>query len=323
MGRAPILYVKEISYPILALFGIPANVLTAVILCRGKCGLTKGITRYMVAMAMSHLLVVISHVFLREIYIYHNPYSFLSLSTLCSSYIHLRVAILDYSVWLTVSFTFDRFVSICCPKLRLTYCTDKTAAVVIGSLCALSCLKYIPFHFMYEPRFSVDNVNWGCRPKAVYFTSIGWVAFTWLCSASLSLLPIGLIIFLNGLTVRYIVAASRVRRRLKSLEGKDTEAENRRNAIILLFTVSGTSILLWATATVTLICTRVTVNFVGADLTSPSTIANEVGILLLRVSCCANTCIYAMTQSKFRKQLKNGIKILTRVIISPMKQAKQ
>ncbi|XP_078251386.1 putative G-protein coupled receptor 139 [Rhinoraja longicauda] len=323
MGRAPLLYVKEICYPILAAVGIPANVMTAAILCRGKCGLTRGITRYMVAMAISDLLVVILQVLLKEIYIPYNPTSFLSRNTVCPSYVYLRILILDNSVWLTVSFTFDRFVSICCPKLRLTYCTGRTATLVIVSLCALSLLKYIPFHFMYEPRFIIDNVNWGCRPKSSYFTSNWWVFFSWMCNISLSFLPFVLILFLNGLTVRNIVAANRVRRRLKSLDGKDTEAENRRNAIVLLFTVSGTYILLWTTGPVTYICTRITINFVGSDLTSPSSIANEVGILLIRVSCCVNTSIYAMTQSKFRRELKNGVKLLTSFLIKPMKLAKQ
>ncbi|XP_051899683.1 probable G-protein coupled receptor 139 [Pristis pectinata] len=323
MGRAPILYVKEISYPILAAFGIPANVVTAAILYRGKCGLSRGITRYMVAMAISDLLVLILHVLLREIHIYYSPNSFLSLSAVCPTFVYLRIVALDNSVWLTVSFTFDRFVSICCPKLRLRYCTDRTAAVVIVSLCSLSCLKYIPFHFMYEPLYVVDNVNWRCRPIAAYFISVWWGAFSWLCSISLSLLPFVLILFLNGLTVSNILAAGRVRRRLKGQDGKDSETENRRKSIILLFTVSGTAILLWTTGAVTFICTRVTINFGGGDLTSPSTVATEVGNFLIRVSSCANTCIYAMTQSKFRQELKTGLKNLTQFIIKPMKLVRQ
>ncbi|XP_032871852.1 probable G-protein coupled receptor 139 [Amblyraja radiata] len=323
MGRAAILYVNEIIYPILAAFGIPANVLTAVILHRGKCGLSRGITRYMVAMAISDLLVIILHVLLREIYIYHVSNSFLSLSAVCPSNVYLRIVTVDYSVWLTVSFTFDRFVSICCPKLRVIYCTDRTAAVVIMSMCALCCIKYIPFNFMYESRFTVDSVKWGCRPKPAYFTSVWWVAFSWMCSISLSFLPFLLVLLFNGLTVRNIVAASRVRRRLKALDGKDTETENRTKSIVLLFTVSGAYILLWTTATVTYISTRVTVNFVGGDQTSPSYIANDVGVLLMRISSCANTCIYGMTQSRFRQEVKNAVKYLTGVVSKPMKLVRQ
>ncbi|XP_069768812.1 probable G-protein coupled receptor 139 [Narcine bancroftii] len=290
------------------------NILTVVILYRGRCGLSRGITRYMVAMAISDLLVLIAHVLLREIYVYYSTNSILSRSSVCPSYIYLRIITLDYSVWLTVSFTFDRFVSICCPKIRHWYCTDRVAAVVVVSLCAQIGLKYIPFHFMYEPRFTKGDVKWGCRPRTAYFTSIGWLIFQWMTVASLSLLPFALMLILNGLTVRYIVAASRVRRHLKRGEGKDSETENRRKSIVLLFTVSGTSIVLWMTGTVTYICTRVTVNFVGVDLRSPSAVANEVGMLLIRVSSGANTTIYAMTQRKFRQEVAKVFKGLTRII---------
>ncbi|XP_051899692.1 probable G-protein coupled receptor 139 [Pristis pectinata] len=323
MGRAPILLVNEITYPILAAFGIPANVLTAAIMYRGKCGLSRGITRYMMAMAISDLLVIIFHVLIKKLYIDYYPNSFLSRSTVCPSNIYLRIVTLDYSVWLTVSFTFDRFVSICCQKLRLAYCTERTAAVVILSLCALSCLKFIPFHFMYEPLSSKDNLNWGCRPKAAFFSSIWWVVFSWMCSISVSLLPFGLILILNGLTVRNIVAASRVRRHLKGQGGKDSEVENRRKSIVLLFSVSGTYILLWTTSTVVFICTRVTVSFVDGDYTNPSSIAHEVGVLLMILSSCANTCIYGMTQSRFRQEVKNALKCSTAFISKPMKLALQ
>ncbi|XP_062905770.1 probable G-protein coupled receptor 139 [Mobula hypostoma] len=323
MTRSAILYVNEVAYPIMAAFGIPANILTAVILYQEKFGLSRGITRYMMAMVISALLVITWHVLLREIFIYYHPNSFLSLRTVCPFNIYLRIVTLDYSVWLTVSFTFDRFVSICCPKLRLRYCTDRTAVVVIVSLCALSLLKYVPFHFMYEPRYIMDNVNWGCQPKAAYFTSNLWAVFSWMCSISFSFLPFVLILLLNGLTVKNIVAANRVRRHLKGLKVKDIEGGNRRKSVVLLFTVSGTYILLWTTETVTFICTRITVNFLGGDLTSPSYIANEVGVLLMLLNSCVNTCIYALTQRKFRQEVKNTLKHLAQFIYKCKKLAPQ
>ncbi|GCB65894.1 hypothetical protein scyTo_0010026 [Scyliorhinus torazame] len=47
MGKVVILLVKDIYYPILAAFGLPANLMTIVILSRGNCGLSKCITAYM------------------------------------------------------------------------------------------------------------------------------------------------------------------------------------------------------------------------------------------------------------------------------------
>lgn len=175
---------------------------------------------------------------------------------------------------------------------------------------------------MYAPRLTVDSVKWGCRPKRAYFISGCWLFFSWMCSISLPYLPFLLILLFNGLTVRNIIAANRVRRRLKALDGKDTEAENRRKSIVLLLTVSGAFILLWTTVAVTFICTRVTVNFAGGDHTSPSYIANDVGVFLMHISSCANTCIYGMTQRKFRLKVKNGFTHLPS-IVQLMTQARQ
>ncbi|XP_067830225.1 probable G-protein coupled receptor 139 [Heptranchias perlo] len=323
MGRAPILYLKEISYPILAVFGVPANLMTAVILSRGKCGLSRGITRYMVAMAISDLLVLTFHVLLQHIFTYHFPKSFLFHTAVCPSYTYMKIIILDCSVWLTVSFTFDRFVSICCQKLKLRYCTERTAAVVILTMWVLSCLKYVPFHFMYEPRFVIDNVPWGCRPKAVFFTYPAWVAFSWICSLSTSLLPFFLILLFNGLTIRHILAASKVRRALKGLSGGqnhgDSETENRHKSIVLLFSVTGSYILLWMTATVTYMFTKITTNVLDQNHTSPAYIANHVGVVLMLTSSCANTCIYGMTQCKFREEVKNAVTYLPVRVIKLIK----
>ncbi|XP_051895650.1 V-set and immunoglobulin domain-containing protein 10-like 2 [Pristis pectinata] len=58
----------------------------------------------------------------------------------------------DCSVWFTVTFTFDRFVSICCQELRVKYCTERVTATVLGTVTALSCLK---------------NITWALIPNLV------------------------------------------------------------------------------------------------------------------------------------------------------------
>ncbi|XP_078422524.1 putative G-protein coupled receptor 139 [Cetorhinus maximus] len=292
--------------------------MTAVILSQGKCGLSRGITHYMVAMAISDILVLIFHVLLSEIVTYYFPSSFLSQTEICPSYAYLRIVSLDCSVWLTVTFTFERFINICCQKLRLRFCTEKTAAVVIMSMCVLSCLKYIPFHFMYEPSLIIDNIEWGCQVKTILFISAGWVAFSWICTISVSLLPFFLILLLNSLTVRHVLAASRVRKTLKrrgsGQNRSDSEMENRQKSIVLLFAVSITYILLWMTETVTFMYTWITISALDQNPTSPVYIANEVGLFLMHLSSCMNTCIYGLTQSKFRNEVKNAINFLiTRV----------
>uniref|UniRef100_UPI00398F3953 probable G-protein coupled receptor 139 n=1 Tax=Pristiophorus japonicus TaxID=55135 RepID=UPI00398F3953 len=307
----PVIQAGMIYYPIIAAVGIPANVVTIVILSRGKCGLSRCITRYLVAMATVDLLVVIIDVILFRINGYYFPTTFLYITPVCSFHRALVRAFTDISVWLTIVFTFDRFVTICCQKLKTKYCTEKTASLVIGAVCLLFCIKNIPWFFIYEPYYTVDNLPWFCHEKLEYYTVTAWVTFGWINRCLTPLLPIFLILLLNALTVGYILAASRVRRRLRGsnndMNHNDPEMENRRKSIILLFAISGNFILLWATYAIFFLLLRITNHYYSTGFNDPMFIADFTSYMLLLLSCCTNTCIYAVTQTKFRDELKNGL----------------
>uniref|UniRef100_UPI00398E3EF6 probable G-protein coupled receptor 139 isoform X2 n=1 Tax=Pristiophorus japonicus TaxID=55135 RepID=UPI00398E3EF6 len=228
-----------------------ANVVTIVILSRGKSGLSRCITRYLVTMAAADLLVIITDVILVRINDYYFPTTFLLITSVCSFLIALMRTVTDISVWFTNAFTFDRFVTICCQKLRTKYCTEKTASLVIGTVCLLFCIKNMAWFFTFEPYITIDNVPWGWHEKPEYYTVTAWVAFGWINRSLTPLLPIFLILLLNALTVGYNLAASRVRTRLmgskNDVNHNDPEMENRRKSIILLFAISGNFILLWMT----------------------------------------------------------------------------
>ncbi|XP_007909143.2 probable G-protein coupled receptor 139 [Callorhinchus milii] len=306
MGQPVILVVKDIFYPVLAAFVVPANLLTIVVLWRGAHGLSRGITRYMLAMAMAGLLVLLFNVILHHILMDHFPFTFLARTSFCRVHTFLKSLGLDISVWFTVSLTFDRFIAICHQKARLVYCTEQTAIAVILIVSAIFILKNVPFLLLFEPRFTIGSVSWGCSAKAAFFTLPFWEALTWLCSLSTPLMPFVLIIFFNALTARFILAASRRRRMLRrgdttGLGNEDPEIRSRQRSIVLLFTISGSFVLLWTTVTVSFLSTRVVVtHFSQISHTDPGYIATECGRLLMLLYSSANTCIYAVIQNKFR-----------------------
>ncbi|XP_059497707.1 probable G-protein coupled receptor 142 [Stegostoma tigrinum] len=241
--------VFAIYYPILAAFGIPANLAVIMILARGRCGLSRCITYYLVSMAVSDLLVMITAVIFNRISGIYFPVSFLMITPVCSFRSVLNYAIIDSSVWLTVAFTFDRFIAICFQQLQIKYCTTKTAARVIAAACTLSCVKNTFLYFIYEPLYTINNVPWFCNIKSIFYTSPAWTAYDWIHHILTPCLPFALIILLNSLTIRHILVANRARRRLRiQTKGKDqidSEIENRKKSIILLFCVSGNFILLY------------------------------------------------------------------------------
>ncbi|XP_067882257.1 probable G-protein coupled receptor 139 [Heterodontus francisci] len=294
------------------------NLLAIVILSRGKCGLSICTTRYLVAMATADLLFIITDVILGRISYYYFPGSFLDITPVCSVIAALRYEATDCSVWFTVTFSFDRFVSICCQKLKIKYCTEKTAAVVLATTCILLCLQNIPFFFVYEPGEIIDNVPWGCYIMSSYYTEPACMVFDWFDIILTPLLPFTLILLLNGLTVRHILVASRVRKGLrgqsKGENRSDPEMESRRKSMILLFTISGSFILLWLMFVIYFL----TCNISGLNLedyTHPFYIYGQVGLMLQVLSCCTNTFIYGATQSKFRVQVKNVVKYPVTLII--------
>ncbi|XP_078422401.1 putative G-protein coupled receptor 139 [Cetorhinus maximus] len=303
--------ITKIYYVILAAIGVPVNLVAIVILSRGKCGLSTCTTRYLVAMATADLLVTITGVILWQIGFHYFPVSFLDITHVCRITIYLLYATSECSVWFTVTFSFDRFVAICCQKLRTKYCTEKTATVVLSTTCILLCLKNIPFYFTFEPEEIIDNVPWFCNFKPSYYTDPGWVGFDWFDKVLTPLLPYALILLLNALTVRYILVTSRVRKELRGQSTgenhSDPEMESRRKSMILLFTISVSFILLWFLYVLDFLYFHIT-GINPKDYNDPIFSFREVRFMLVDLNCCTNTFIYGVTQSKFREQIKRAVK---------------
>ncbi|XP_048475358.1 probable G-protein coupled receptor 139 [Rhincodon typus] len=262
-------------------------------------------------MAVTDLLVIITAVLLNRIPGIYFPSSFLSITPVCSLMISLIYASRDCSVWLTVVFTVDRFVVICCPRLKRKYCTEKMAIIIIGTVCTAGCLKSIPWYFLHEPIYIMNNIPWHCKMKEIFYTSPVWGAFLWIDCIVTPCLPFFLIILLNALTVRFILAANRNHRRLRAQiireNQNDTELENRRKSIILLFAVSGSFILLWMTYVVYYFHRLLFPHYLINGFSDPQFILQESANMLQLLSCCTNTFIYVVTQSKFRQELKNMV----------------
>ncbi|XP_072346823.1 probable G-protein coupled receptor 139 [Scyliorhinus torazame] len=298
-------------YPILAIVGVPVNLITIVILKKRNCGLSKCVTCYLMAMAMADQLVIILDLILRQIpIVFVEQFDFLGSIPLCNIHAVLLFAATDCSVWFTVTFTFDRFVAICCPKLKSKYCSKKTTSVVLGIVTVLSCLKNIFWYFMFSTGYRMANTPWFCLvPDYVYYSPV-WGAIDFLHNILTPCVPFVLILLLNVFTVRHIVVSSRARRRLRThssgVRPRDPEMESRRKSIILLFIISANFILLWSMFMVYSIWYRML--YFGYNSIHLHNFVMELGVMLQLLSCCTNTAIYAVTQTQFRQQLKNVLK---------------
>eukprot|EP00062_Callorhinchus_milii_P024533 gi/632984540/ref/XP_007909190.1/ PREDICTED: probable G-protein coupled receptor 139 [Callorhinchus milii] len=296
------------------LLRVRVNVLAMVVLYRGQCGLSRCVTLYLVAMAGSDLLVLITDVILNRINNLYFPLSFLMLTPVCSARVTLLSACTDASVWLTISFTLDRFVAICCPSVKLRFCTERSAGIIIVSVATVCFLKNIPWYFVFEPGAVLGNQPYYCICKRSFYTSAAWGRYNAAHRTLTPLVPVLLILLLNSITVRHILVSGRARKRLRAGRGgrgvggseQDPEMQSRRRSIVLLFAVSGSFVLLWLTFIIHFLfwpMVSYNANTVGAQ--DPVYILQEAGMMLQLLSTCTNTAIYGLTQSRFRQQIRD------------------
>ncbi|XP_072329325.1 G-protein coupled receptor daf-37-like [Scyliorhinus torazame] len=259
-------------------------------------------------MAVADLLCLIFDVILLELHEIYFPDSFLDYTPVCRTKFYLLFVSVECSVWLTVAFTFDRYVAICCQKINTQYCTKKTATIIVATIWGLSILENVPRYFVSEPQIMLDDIPWFCIVKPSRYSEPLWVAYLWVDIVLLTFVPFLLVLLFNGLTIRHILMTSKIRRALRSSDN-DPEMESRRRSIVLLLLISGNFILLWVVILIHFICAQITdVEFLQLDYNNPFTIVEQVGYMLQDLGSCTNTIIYVASQAKFREELKNLFK---------------
>ncbi|XP_043541529.1 probable G-protein coupled receptor 139 [Chiloscyllium plagiosum] len=259
-------------------------------------------------MATVDLLVVIIEIILSKIKNDYFPNSFLDITPVCSVSYALRRVVIDCSVWFTIAFTFDRYVTICCEKLKAKYCTEKTATVVLATTGNLLCLKNIPIYFRFVPYKIVNNVSWYCSNSDAYNDDPVWRGFNNFEKILTPILPFGLILFLNALTVRHIIVASHVRQGLKCQSKGDTsrdrEMESRRQCVVLLFAISGSFIFMWL---------WYILYYFDADDPLDSDgeyIFKQFAYMLRNLNCCTSAIVYVASLPRFRENLRNPLEAI-------------
>ncbi|XP_069771700.1 neuromedin-U receptor 2-like [Narcine bancroftii] len=271
----------------------------------------------MVTMAVADTMVCVFNVTLGNVFLYHFPRSFLAHTSICRLGAVIQKTSVQFSVLSTLSFTIDRCIAICWQKLKNKYCTKRIAVVITSTVFVFSLLMHIPAYFQYEAMNVVDGVKLGCSTIKQYFSSPAWQTYRWLSNSFVSYVPLPLMLILNSLTARHILLVSSARRALKrrgDREVPDPEMINRRTSIILLFAISGTFIAFWTPAMIIGIFSQFIAHFAN-HVGKSRYVAIRSSILLLYFSSCANTCVYALTQRRFREEATKLKIFLIRIFI--------
>ena len=265
--RVTRLIVKSVAIPIVVAFGVLGNVLNIVVLTRKW--MRSSTNYYLTSLAIYdilYLVFVLTHLQKQN-----------DIVRVC-----LNIAS-NTGVWLTLTFTVERYICVCHPMRGIVLCTPKRAKYVIAGVCVAGALVTFPEFFEQW----LDQ--W--QPYKIGYRKLNQTLFTYL--------PLALLCVFNALLVRIVMRASRQRLAMtpesSSRHGR-REAEQSRVTTLLIIVV-----------VVFLVCQlpQAVMNTVDPPRTDNVIILNNVFNLLVVINSAVNFVLYSSVSTKFRRTFRH------------------
>ncbi|KAM4701893.1 putative G-protein coupled receptor 139 [Discoglossus pictus] len=310
---------QKVFYPLLTVIGIPSNTITFLVFCKTSCGLSPSCRCYMMALSVADTLVLIQIVIIEMILQYYTKEPFWCRNPWCMIRDVLTYGSYNFSVWLIVCFTIERFIAIKSCRLKSKICTKKFASYTIVSVFICSHLLSIPYLWANESKLLNKTKTFICvyntRLPSFYVNGLVWFQTT-----LVYIIPYIIIFTLNGLILRQIRQSNKVQSGIqvcrKSVSSYTHMRKQKIKSIVLLATVSLTFAYLCTTRFVTQILVKTSHYKIDRkDYSKSINIVTDIGTMLDLTNCAINMYLYACTQKGFRKELV----IAAKSLINPFK----
>ena len=264
--------VLSVAIPIVVVFGVLGNVLNIVVLTRKW--MRSSTNYYLTSLAIYDILYLV--------FVITNIQEQNHIVEVC-----LNIAS-NTGVWLTLTFTIERYICVCHPMRGIVLCTPKRAKYVIVSVCIAGALVTFP-EFFAETLEKRDSYNLG-------YKNLIQTLFTYL--------PLTLLFAFNALLVRSVIRASR--RRSAMVHGTSMTSHHVRNDA----EQSRVTTMLIVIVVVFLVCqlpqaimnTMTTVDTMSTDTVY---ILNNVFNLFVVINSAVNFVLYSAVSSKFRRTFRH------------------
>ena len=261
------LIVKSVAIPIVVVFGVLGNVLNIVVLTRKW--MRSSTNYYLTSLAIYDILYL---VFVATWILRQND-----IVRVC-----LNIAS-NTGVWLTLTFTIERYICVCHPMRGIVLCTPKRAKYVIAGVCVAGALVTFPEFFEQW----LDQ--W--QPYQIGYRKLNQTLFTYM--------PLALLCVFNTLLIRIVMLASRQRLAMthetSSRHGR-REAEQSRVTTLLIIVV-----------VVFLVSQlpQAVMNTIAPSPTDNVIILNNIFNLLVVVNSAVNFVLYSSVSTKFRRTFRH------------------
>ena len=260
------------AIPIVVVFGVLGNVLNIVVLTRKW--MRSSTNYYLTSLAIYDILYLVF--VLTQL---QKPNDIVEVCLNIAS---------NTGVWLTLTFTIERYICVCHPMRGIVLCTPKRAKYVIVGVCIAGALVTFP-EFFAETLEDWDSYNLG-------YKNLIQTLFTYL--------PLTLLFAFNALLVRSVIRASR--RRSAMVHGTSMTSHHVRHDA----EQSRVTTMLIVIVVVFLVCqlpqaVMNTMTTVDTKPTDTVYLLNYVFNLFVVINSAVNFGLYSAVSSKFRRTFRH------------------
>ncbi|XP_076306878.1 thyrotropin-releasing hormone receptor-like [Tachypleus tridentatus] len=234
-------WIQRVLVPIISFVGVVGNLVTIIIMTRRQ--MRSSTNNYLAALAVFDMLYLMC-IFILSIAHYPGltdpqhitywrlwPYALL-LTDACS----------NTSVWLTVTFTIERYIAVCHPIKGKVYCTESRAKKVVIVVALICCCLTLPTPFEWtvievidpltnkttvQPDFSDFGMN-------ILYRNI----YYWLCVFLFVFIPLVLLTIFNSFLIRSVHASKLQRNTMtRRRDNRDSSRQESRITVMLIAVV--------------------------------------------------------------------------------------
>ncbi|XP_016322184.1 probable G-protein coupled receptor 139 [Sinocyclocheilus anshuiensis] len=290
LGQFPVIY-----YSSLLCLGLPANILTVIILSQLVLRRQKSSYNYLLALAVADILVLLMIVFvdfLLEDFILGVPLPH-SLNKVVQV---LEFSSIHTSIWITVPLTVDRYIAVCHPLRYHTVSYPARTRKVILVVYVGCLITSVPYYWWPELWHGLPGTSASGRSS-----SAGQHVLVWVHCATVYLLPCSVFFSLNAIIVRKL----RCRRSCFRLRGYST---GKTTAILLAIT--SVFAVLWAPRTLMILYHLYTAQPAMPGPARLLHLVTDVANMLALLNTGVNFFLYCFISKRFRRMAGTVLKAL-------------
>ncbi|XP_041369740.1 FMRFamide receptor-like isoform X1 [Gigantopelta aegis] len=289
-------YLSGVITTIIICCGLVGNLLTVIVLTRRTMHTSTNC--FLTALAIWDSMVLTVTLFLICLYEFSDGFTRTVWPYVVTFVYPFGLVAQTSTIWLTVSFTVERYIAVCHPLKAAVMCTIPRARIVIVSVTVVSFIYNIPRWFEYR---LVDYVHHATNSSCVIFVPTDLeksalynkIYFGWLYFMVMCMIPLCSLAILNTFLILAVKRSIRQRRDMNVRQSRENNVTIMLTSVVMLFIICQVPALVYNMAYA--IDTQSTHTHFGWKLLS--TIRN----FLVNLNSGINFILYCALGQKFRR----------------------